>query len=215
MRERATMGLKQKKFNYFDAFEQQVNLACEEAKLLIHVIEHFETSEGLLPYINKAHDIEHEGDGVCHDVYGAVSTDFVTPIEREDIIALTQSLDNILDYMEATVQRFYMLNVDVMHERAADFARMLLKSCEALKVAMEDFRNFKNSKKLKQLIVEVGDVEEEADRLFFDVIHELFSGKYDPHYVVVWDKLFQRMEDCADACERVADLMDSIMLKNS
>ncbi|MFR3273714.1 MAG: DUF47 domain-containing protein [Slackia sp.] len=86
--------------------------------------------------MERAHEIEHAADKVCHSIFQAVSVDFITPIDREDIISLTQSMDDILDYMEATIQRFYMFNLTSMHPRAIDFARLLLKSCEALKVAM-------------------------------------------------------------------------------
>lgn len=207
---------KQKKFNYFDAFENHVDLACQEAELLIEVIESFSTSDALLPEIERAHDLEHRGDEISHDVFSALAVDFVTPIEREDIIAMTQSLDDILDYMEGTIQRFYMLNVSAMHPQAIEFARLLLKSCEALKAAMKDFRNFKNSKKLKQLIIDVSDVEEEADALFFNVIRGLFTeGREDPVNVYIWDKLFQRLENTADACEHVADTMGTVMMKNA
>ena len=210
------MALKQKKFNYFDAFEAQTELACQEAKLLIEIIENYGEAENLLTDIERAHEIEHKADTICHDVFTSVSTDFVTPIEREDIISITNTLDTIIDYMEATVQRFYMLDVKAMHPQASEFAHLILKSCEALKVAMGDFRNFKNSKNLRQRVVDVNDVEAEADNLFIKVSHELFSDRsLDPLYVIAWDKLFQRMEDTADACEHAADIMATVMLKNS
>ena len=100
------MSLKQK-FNYFDAFEKQADLACQEAELLIEIIENFTTSDTLRPDIERAHEIEHAADKVCHSIFQAVSVDFITPIDREDIISLTQSMDDILDYMEATIQRFH------------------------------------------------------------------------------------------------------------
>lgn len=126
-----------------------------------------------------------------HSVFDAVTVDFVTPIDREDIISLTQKLDDVLDYMEGTVQRFYMLDVKEMHPKAGEFAELLLKSCEKLGKALEDFDEFKNSKKINKLIIDVGSVEEEADELFFHTLRELYShGEENPLYVFVWDKLF-------------------------
>ena len=82
-----------------------------------------------------------------------------------------------------------------------NFARLLLKSCEALKVAMGEFRNFKNSKKLPALIVKVGDAEEEMDSLFFTAMHELYKeSREDVLDIFVWDKLFQRMENTCLPC---------------
>ncbi len=215
------------KFNYFKAFQKQADLACKEAELLVEIIENFRTSDALLDDIKRAHEIEHKADMVCHDIFDAVSADFITPIDREDIISLTQSMDDILDYMEGTIQRFYMFDVQVMHPRAADFAHLLLKSCEALQSAVGEFKDFKNPKKLKPLIVEVGDVEEEADDLFFTVMRDLYTNarkeakaEIDPNTaraeavdVYTWDKLFQRMENTADTCERASDIMRTIMMK--
>ena len=76
------MSLKSR-FNYFDAFEKQVDLACQEAELLIEIIENFTTSDAVLPEITRAHAIEHEGDEVCHEVFEALAVDFITPIERD------------------------------------------------------------------------------------------------------------------------------------
>ena len=209
------MGLKSK-FNYFDAFEEQADLACQEAELLVEAIDNFTTSEDLLPVIERAHAIENTGDEVSHKIYSALAVDFITPIEREDIIAMTQNLDEVIDYMESTVQRFYMLNVSSMHPRAGEFAQLLRKGCYALKAAMHAFRDFKKSKILQKQIISVSDVEEEADRLFFSVMHDLYAeGTHDPINVLVWDKLFQRMENAADACEHVVDTMGTVILKNA
>lgn len=206
---------KGKKLDYFEAFDKQVGLAIEEAKLLVEVIENYDGPDNLEKYIERAHDIEHAGDKLVHSVFDAVTVDFVTPIDREDIISMTQSLDDVLDYMEGTVQRMYMLDVKEMHPKAGEFAHLLLKSCQKLGKAMEDFSDFKNSKKLNQLIIDVGSVEEEADELFFHTMRELYShGQENPLGVFVWDKLFQRLENTADACEKVADTMGTIVMKN-
>ena len=72
----------------------------------------------------------------------------VLVVQSPQVGGLSQGLSNMVDYMESTIQRFYMYNVTSMHPRAVEFARLLLKSCQALKAAMCDFRDFKKSKKL-------------------------------------------------------------------
>ena len=158
---------KKQKFDYFDAFEKQTKLAVQEADLLIEAIEKFTEAENLRDAMERAHALEHEGDEINHSIFRTVATDFITPIEREDIIDMSQFLDNITDYIEDVIQRFYMYDVHFMHHDALEFACLIKKSCEALDTAMEDFRNFKKSKKFKQLIVDVNTYEEEADQLYF------------------------------------------------
>ena len=206
---------RKQKFDYFDAFDRQAGLAVQEASLLVEIVENYESPESLECYLLRAHEIEHEGDIVCHDLYAALSSDFITPIEREDILTMAQTLDDVIDYLEGTIQRFYMLNVKKMHPDVLEFAQLLQRSTHSLAASMEDFRNFKNSKKLRQLLIDVSDVEEEADGLHMRVIHDLFSKEEDMREVLIWDKIFKRMENAADGCERVADIMGNVMIKNA
>lgn len=206
---------KKNKFDYFDAFENLSHLAVRESELLIEAIDDFTKAEDLWSRMKKAHEIEHEGDEINHDIFKAVATDFITPIEREDIIELAQYLDDIIDYIEDVMQRFYMYDVHFMHKDAYEFACLIKKSCEALCKAMEDFRNFKKSKTFKSLIIDVNTYEEEADALFLKVIRKLHTeDKDNPMRVLVWTQIFDRMEKCCDACEHVADSMNTILLKN-
>ena len=206
---------KKHKFDYFDAFEKQTKLAVQEADLLIEAVEKFTEAEKLKEVMERAHELEHEGDEINHAILKTVATDFITPIEREDIIELSQRLDNIVDFIEDVMQRFYMYDVHFMHHDALEFAQLIKKSCEALDKAMEDFRNFKKSKTFKQLIVDVNTYEEEADRLYLKVIRKLHTEDNDnPMRVLVWSQIFDRMEKCCDACEHVADTMSTILLKN-
>lgn len=206
---------KKHKFDYFSAFEKLSELAVEEADLLIETIENFTSADQLKDVMEKAHAIEHKGDLVNHDIFQNVATDFITPIEREDIIALAQNLDTIIDYIEDVMQRFYMYDVHIMHKDALEFARIIKKACKALNKAMADFRNFKKSKKVKDLIIEVNTREEEADQLLMHVIRDLHTtDRENTMRVMVWSQIYNRMEKCADATEHAADVMSTILLKN-
>ncbi|MEG0791403.1 MAG: DUF47 family protein, partial [Gordonibacter sp.] len=205
---------KKHKFDYFDQFEKLSELTVKEADLLIEAIKGFTAAGDLRSIMERAHEIEHEGDEINHAIFQTVATDFITPIEREDIIELAQYLDNIIDYIEDVMQRFYMYDIHVMHEDALEFARLIKKSCEALDKAMEDFRNFKKSKTFKQLIIDVNTYEEEADQLFLKVIRKLHTqDRENSMRVLVWTQIFDRMEKCCDSCEHTADSMSTILLK--
>lgn len=203
------------RFDYFDAFERQTELAVREADILIEAVDTFTDAESLFDVMKRAHELEHQGDEITHSVFKAVATDFITPIEREDIIELVHMLDTIIDYIEDVLQRFYMYDVHFMHKDAREFACLIKKSCEALDRAMEDFRNFKKSKTFKQRIIDVNTYEEEGDQLFMHVIRKLHTiDRENPMRVLVWSQIFERMERCCDACEHVADTMNNILLKN-
>ena len=206
---------KKHKSDYFDAFEKQAKIAVEEAELLIEVIEGFTTTDALKEPLDRAHEIEHRGDLLDDQNFQCVAVDFITPIERGDILELSQNLDNVIDGIEEVMQRFYMYDIHYMHKDALEFAKIIRKATKAIYRAMDDFRNFKKSKKFKSLIIEVNTYEEEADQLLMHVIRDLHTTDCENTMrVMVWSRIFEHMENCADATEHAADCMSTILLKN-
>ena len=206
---------KKDKFSYFDAFEQQVDVALEEVEVLIECIENFKSADELEPVLEKAHEIEHRGDHINHIILTNVSTDFITPIERGDIIELAQNLDTITDMIEGAIQRFYMYDIHFMHPQAMEFAQIIRKCLKALRKAMGTFREFKKVKKIRAMVEDVKQGEELADALYLKTIRSLYAEDSDNAVrLEVWSRLFERLEGTADACEKAADTMATIMLKN-
>lgn len=206
---------KKNKFDYFDAFELQVDIAAEEADLLVEAIENFTTAGELKDTLQKAHEVEHRGDEVNHQILKSVSVDFITPIERGDIIKLASDLDDVTDSIEGIIQRFYMFDVHFMHPHAIEFAKVIQKSLKALRKSMGSFREFKKVKKIRAMVEDVNQLEEQADDLYVEAIRELYTTDAEnPVRVEVWSRLFDRLEATCDACEVVADTMATIMLKN-
>ena len=190
---------KKSKFDYFDAFEKQAEVAAEEADILIEAIENFTNAEDLKGILEKAHAIEHQGDDINHEILTSVSVDVITPIERADISDLAQKLDD----------------VHFMHPRAIEFAQIIKKSLKALRKSMDAFREFKKVKKIRAMVEDVKEQEELADALYLETIRELYTVDVDNAVrVEVWSRLFDRFEATCDACEAVADTMANIVLKN-
>ncbi len=205
---------KKKKFDYYDAFEAQVAIALKEAKLLKEVVDDFDSVEQVEARLGRAHELERESDDICHSVYDTLISDFVTPFDREDIIGIAESLDEIIDSTEEILQRFYMYDIHFMHKDAKKFVKLIVLSCEALCEAMADFRNFKKSSKFKALILQVNELEDEADALYIKLIRELYTEHREhPMRVMAWTRLFDAMEDCVDQCELVANKMNTVMVK--
>ena len=206
---------KKNKFDYFEAFERQVDIASKEAEVLIEAIENFTTAGDLQEVLESAHVIEHEGDQVHHEILVSVSVDFITPIERGDIIAMADSVDDVIDMIEGIIQRFYMFDVHTMHPKAMDFALLIKKSLKELRKSMDSFREFKKVKKIRAMVEDVKELEEQADAFYVQAIRELYTENSEhPVHVEVWSRLFDRLEATCDACETVADTMANIVLKN-
>ncbi len=207
---------KKEKFSYFDLFEKQAAAAVLEAELLLEVIDNYGSKDAVADAMERAHTLENESDKYAHAVYQRLAHDFITPIERDDIIELTQALDNLIDYIEDVVLCFHMYPVLDMHEHA----RSSRSSSRKLQGARE------GDERLPQL-QEVQDVprahhrREHVRRAGRPPVHqgespsERRKRRVDPLTTAMWWRIFDRMEKCCDACEHVADTMGGILLKNA
>ncbi len=202
-------------FDYFDAFERLIAHAQKEAQFLHSILRNFD-KKTVEEDLERMHAIEHAADEENHQIYTHLASEFMTPIEREDIISMAQHLDDIVDYIEDVVQRLYMFNVDYVPRDAIEMAVLVEKSTEVLAAAMKDFRNFKKSKTLEQLLINVNDYEEEADKIYIEATRHLYVNHADdPLFVMAWSAILTRLERCSDSCENTADIMATIIMKNS
>lgn len=203
------------KYDYFQAYRELTKLAVQESEYLIESLKTFTTAADLDGTIAQVHALENAGDSINHELYSAVAVDFMPPIDREDVVELASALDNVLDYIEDVIDHMYMYDIHLVPPDALRFADIIKKSCEALDRAMVEFHNFKKSKEFKQRIVDINTYEEEADVLNRDVMRHLHTVENaEVMHVLVWSRIYERMEKCCDACEHAADIMSTILLKN-
>ena len=145
----------------------------------------------------------------------ALAKAFVTPVDREDLDMLSLQLDDVTDQIEEVLQMFYINNVPESKPAAVEFAKNIVRSCELLCTLMEEFENFKRSKKIHSLIVELNDVEEECDKLYLASMRELSKNTSDVLAVIAWRDIYKCLEACADACEHVSEGVGTVIMKNT
>ena len=199
---------------YFNDFVTLANFSCQAAEYLQVSLRDFQPAT-LADRRKAMHDIEHTADMVRHDLTSRLAKEFVPPIDREDITNLAGQLDDVTDKIEDVLIRIYMYNIKTIRPRALDFADVIVKCCNALYTAMTEFANFQKSTTLKNAIIEVNTLEEDGDALYIDSMHEMYAEGGDPIEIAAWSELFDRFEDCCDACEHVADMLELIAMKNS
>jgi len=199
---------------YFDTFVELVNYSCQAANLLNQIMNNFKAEE-LPEKMKEMHDIEHSGDQARHVMIRKLAKEFITPIEREDIMALADAIDNVTDAIEDVVMRMYMYNITSIRPQAVKMTEIIVKCCNSLKTALGEFINFRKSQNLHQFIIEVNQLEEEGDRLFTEATRDLYCNCDDFREVAAWDTTFHYLEKCCDACEDVADAIENVIMKNS
>lgn len=203
-----------KQNDYFTMLSELINYSCSAAKLLDETLRNFNPNE-IEEKINELHEIEHTADVKKHDMIYKLEEEFITPIERGDIIELSHEIDNVTDSIEEVLGRIYMFNLTSMKEEALEFCTIILKITEEAKKLIDEFRNFKKSTKINEMIININDLEEAGDRLYRAGIRKFYTNPTDPIELIAWKDTFEYFEKCCDACENVADVVESVIMRNS
>lgn len=203
-----------KEYNYFDEFAKQSAFSLQSAEMLHNAMSKFSQIQ-MEKKKKEMHDIEHAGDNVKHDMMNFLLKDFLPPIEREDIINLSQQIDNVTDLVEDIIIRMDIFNVKEIRPEVLKFTELLVRCCKSVHTTVVEFKNFKKSSVLQKEIIALNHLEEEGDRLYAASVKNLYQTCKDPITLMIWTDIMNCFEDCYDACENVADDIECIVLKNS
>ena len=208
------MGKRHHKYDYFSAFESLSELAVDEADLLIKAIEDFSTADALKETMEKAHAIEHKGDDINHDIFRNVATDFITPIDREDIYALANGLDDGVDNLQGTLQRIVMYRTGKAMSGAVTLTKLLIESTEEIIRAFSLLKNIrKNQAQILEATHKIGRLESEGDRVYRHEVAYLFDKEKDPIELIKWKDILENLENTLDHCEKIADMLRGVVMK--
>jgi len=199
---------------YFDSFIACVECSCRAAMLLGETLKNYSKAD-MGKKREQIHEIEHEADMKKHELMHMLNKAFITPIEREDIVSLAQNLDDITDTIEDVFLRIYICDIDKVKQNAIEMTDLVIEACEALKIAMEEFPEFRKSTKLPEYLIRINDLEEKGDRLYIEGMRALHTSGEDALTVVAWRDIYSYLERCMDACEHAADIVEAVIMKNS
>ncbi|GAB2701158.1 DUF47 domain-containing protein [Paenibacillus thermoaerophilus] len=203
--------LAKKKDVFFDTLEEiSLNiLASAEyfAQSLSKQIDPAEVAKTMKEYETK-------GDRCIHRIVTELNKTFLTPIDREDILALAGSLDDVLDEMEAVASRFDMYNLRSVDDSVIRMADILLRCAREIRDAMV----LLSSKKLlpiREHAIRLNELENEADDILRISIKQLFIEVKDPIELIKKKELYEMLEEATDCCEDVANTLETIIMRNS
>lgn len=205
--------MKQKN-DYFKMMEEQIALSAKASRLLNEMLTDYHPEDADKNRV-LMHKIEHDGDEVRHDALRRLSREFITPIERDDILQLVQIIDDVTDAIEDVAIYLYMYNVPTLPVRALSMSALVERCVDALQKAIGELHNFKRSATLKPLLVEVNDVESEADDAYLEAVRELFVTEQAPKERYGMKAVYDSLESCCDLCERAADVIENVVMKNT
>jgi predicted phosphate transport protein (TIGR00153 family) len=194
---------------FFGLFDQLSSRLTSSAALLRQL---FDQPSRLEELAGKIKAEEHAADALTYDIMQRIDRSFVTPLDREDIHLLANRLDNVVDLIDGTARRATMFQIMDRRDMAVALIDVLVACAETLSKGVAEIRTpaavYKTARQVKEL-------EEKADALYAKAIGALFSGTPDALEVIKWKEIYDNLEHAVDECEDVANVLESISLKNS
>ena len=193
---------------FFELFDQLAAHLATTARMLdtllgdaAHVHDH----------VRAIKDVEHKADLLTATVNQRIDKSFITPIDREDIHMLATRLDDVIDLIDGVARRFEMLHISEVLPPARQLSGVLVRAASEIQVAVSEMRK---PPTVNQAVGLIKHLEEEGDAIYHEAMGALFSGNPNPLDVLKWKDVYDTLEGAIDSCMGVAQVLQSISLKN-
>jgi predicted phosphate transport protein (TIGR00153 family) len=200
---------------FFDLFNRAAENTLEGAQVLNDLLNNYVEVDRKARHLK---DIEHTGDEITHEVFGALHRTFVTPLDREDISNLASSLDDVIDWIEEVARRIRLYRIDQPTSIACQFGKVILEQAEQIARAVPLLEQRSKADVLQRATQEIHRLENEGDDLLADAIATLYDGVTEVPQLIRqmrWNDVYQLLEDTTDKAENVATVLNNIALKNA
>lgn len=208
------LSLVPKEAKFFDLFESASANLIQASLEFKAIVSRDELSAEEMKRINQ---FEHEGDAVTHKIFAELHRTFITPLEREDIVSLTHSLDDVLDFVDKTVDYMLLYRVRRPTATVRRMADIVAEICEQINEALPLLRRKETMPRVLPITVRINSLENEADDVMREGLSELLDAPESPEYVmefVRWRDIYEALESATDRGEDVANALEAIILKS-
>ena len=198
--------------NFFELFDEIAQVLVDAAVCLQDLITNYEDVEEKARNLREMEKrVDSATDGICE----RLNISFVTPIDREDIHGLATKMDDVLDYIEASSDRMKLYGVEKPREEAGEIADLLVEGTKLIRQAVHALADFRDIRSVLDPCIEINKIENQADQVQRRALKRLFAEEDKPLEVAKWQEIFDRLETATDRCEDVANILESIVVKNA
>ncbi|OFW09356.1 MAG: hypothetical protein A3G20_04800 [Acidobacteria bacterium RIFCSPLOWO2_12_FULL_59_11] len=194
---------------FYEMFHEQVKNVHEASGKLITLFENYHDVE---KHVSEIKFIEHKGDQLTHELMMRLNKTFITPLDREDIHALSSALDDVLDLIDGVAGRLITYKVKSVSAGANQLARVILHGTEIL---VEAISQLEKPTKIIEYCEQLKHLEAEADRIKGECVARLFENSVDPIEIMKWKEIYEVLEATTDKIEDVANVLESVILKTT
>ncbi|MCX6696416.1 MAG: DUF47 family protein [Methanoregula sp.] len=196
---------------FFDLFEQQAATVREAAYQLVGLTENFANIKEKRHAIEQ---LEHKGDKITHDIYQQLNRTFITPLDPEEISRLASNLDEVLDYIDGSVEKMFYYNIENTDSHMIELAKLIHMSTIEIEGAVKGIRSIKDPRYVEERCIEVNRLENLADDVLAHAVTELF--RIDNAITIIKLKdIYEHLETATDNCEDVANVLSDIAIRHS
>lgn len=198
--------------NFFKLFEESAQNAVEVGQKLKELLYTWDNIEDRVAVIA---DLEHKGDNITHQIATELHRTFITPFDREDITLLSQSLDDVTDFIHSAADFMLLYNVEQPTQRARELSDVIVEITLEMQKAVGQLKKHIDQTQILKHCVEVNRMENVADRIYRAALVELFADTTDVRLLIKWREIYEHMETVTDRCEDVANVLEGVALKYS
>ncbi|MEW6468226.1 MAG: DUF47 family protein [Bacteroidota bacterium] len=199
---------------FFPLFERASENLRNISKVLVEMV-NSSSPEKRKELIKEIERLEHVGDGVTHEIFNELSSNFITPFDREDIHSLVSSLDDIVDFIHGSAKRMELYKITEVTPAMTKLAELIQQGAEELHHAVLGLKDIKKSGRIKEACVKINSIENHADDIFDMTIAKLFEEEKDAVKIIKTKEILSALETATDKCEDAANAISSIVIKYS
>ena len=204
--------------NFFEMFNQHAERIVEAAHAFSQLVTHYNDVQLREQYNRKVDSAERAADRITHDVNKALHKTFITPIDREQIHALINTMDDVADLLQDSAETMALYDVRHMTTEIVRLTELSVKCCERVKDAVALLDNIGDAKTAEAALKtceEIDRLESDADRVMRNAMSKLFREEPDVREVIKLKAIYELLETVTDKCEDVANLIEGIVLENA
>ena len=203
-----------KEDEFYTMLKELASLITDAAEEYNGIVCDFPGSMSRIPQMKV---YESNADERVKAIMAKLYTSFITPIDREDISTLALAMDDVVDSMYGVAVRLDLFNMSDLRLEARQIFELTVHAVNEMKNMIDHLPDYKKDRVVLEKAIEIGSVEDEGDTVYQQALRRLFSDDEDASgkYAVTWLRIFDRMELCLDACDRVAGIVRDIIMKDA
>lgn len=199
---------------FLPLFGKMCQRLMEMSETLIRAV-NSEDLEERQKLFSQIEDMEHQCDQITHQVHLELGQSMFTPFDRVDIHSLISSLDDVADFIHDSSNRMLLYKVEVITEPIQLMADLIHQATIELAKAVEELKDLKNFRNITDACVRINTIENKADDIFDRAVGQLFEFETNAINLIKYKEVLSSMETATDRCEDVANVLESILVKNA